>query len=152
MQGSAKELNRRALGITPAPEAERLREVFACPELQPRHFRPSLRAAMAAFEQIEHNVGRATALAYCMLSLAGQRKEERSSATETAWTRWFGRLVSAPAVSQALDAKVPESPHGLFRGPCSRCSVCGARTAMADEAEPGLYRVPAHAGHRQLPR
>ena len=109
-----EELNRRALGINASAEAERLREVFACPELQPRHFARSAPAAMAAFEQIEHNVGRATALTYCMLSLAGQRKQDEIVGYGDRLDKVFGRLVSAPAVSQALDAKVPESPHGLF--------------------------------------
>ncbi|HTW90224.1 MAG TPA: tetratricopeptide repeat protein [bacterium] len=107
-------LNRRALGILPGHEAERLREVFACAELQPRHFARSAPTTMAVFEQIEHNVGRATALAYCMLTLAGQHKEEEIVTYGKRLDNVFERVVAAPAVSKALEARVPESPHGLF--------------------------------------
>ena len=109
-----EELNRRALGILPSPEAERLREVFACFELQPRHFARSANATVEAFEQIEPELGRATALTYCMLSLAGLRQEEELVRYGERLDKVFSRLVSAPAVLQALEAPVPAAAGDQF--------------------------------------
>jgi len=101
-----EDLTRRALGIVPSAEADRLREVFACAELQPRHFAGSATATLAALEQIERELGQATALTYCMLSLAGQRQEEEIVRYGQRLDKVFDRLVSAPAVIQALDFSV----------------------------------------------
>jgi len=104
------ELTRRALGILPSAEADRLREVFACPELQPRHFVRSTTAMIAACEQIERDCGPATALTYCMLSLAGMRQEEEIIRYGERLDRVFGQLTSAPPVHRALEEVVPDNP------------------------------------------
>jgi tetratricopeptide (TPR) repeat protein len=105
-----EELTRRALGILPSAETERLREVFACPELQPRRFARSAATTIAAFEQIELDCGRATALTYCMISLAGLRQEEEITRYGERLDRLFDRLVSAPTVRRALEEAVPKDP------------------------------------------
>jgi tetratricopeptide (TPR) repeat protein len=109
-----EELTQRALGILPGTEADRLREVFACPELQPRHFARSTAAMMVAFEQIERDFGRATALTYCMLSIAGLRQEEEITRYGDRLDRVFDRLISAPPVIQALEEEIPDDPTGEF--------------------------------------
>lgn len=102
------ELTRRALGILPSAEADRLREVYACPELQPRRFANSTTAMIAAFEQIERDCGPATALTYCMLSLAGLRQEEEIVRYGERLDRVFDQLISAPPVVRALEAVIPD--------------------------------------------
>jgi tetratricopeptide (TPR) repeat protein len=109
-----EELTQRALGILPGSEADRLREVFACPELQPRHFTRSSAAMMAAVEQIERELGRGTALTYCMLSLAGLRQEEEITRYGDRLDRVFDRLISGPSVIQALEDKLPDDAAGRF--------------------------------------
>ena len=109
-----EELTRRALGILPGTEADRIREVFACPELQPRHFARSSAAMMAAFEQVERDFARATALTYCLLSLAGLRQEEELTRYGDRLDRVFDRLVSAPPVLQALEQSIPDDPVRKF--------------------------------------
>jgi tetratricopeptide (TPR) repeat protein len=110
-----EELTRRALGILPSAEADRLREVFACPELQPRHFARSATATMAAFEQVERECGRATALTYCMLSLAGMRQEEEITRYGERLDRVFDRIISAPPVLRALEQVIPDELDEKFR-------------------------------------
>ena len=109
-----EELTQRALGVLPSSEADRLREVYACPELQPRHFARSSEAMMAAFEQIERDLGRGTALTYCMLSLAGLRQEEEITRYGDRLDRVFDRLVSAPPVIQALEEVIPDDRDEKF--------------------------------------
>jgi tetratricopeptide (TPR) repeat protein len=109
-----EELTRRALGILPTAEGDRMREVFACAELQPRRFAHSATNTVAAFEQIERNLGRATALTYCMLSLAGQRQEEELVRYGERLEQLFTQIVSAPAVKQALEADVPRDEPVKF--------------------------------------
>jgi len=109
-----EELTRRALGILPSAEAERLREVFACAELQPRHFGRSASKTVDVFGQVERNLGRATALTYCMLGLAGQHQEEEITRYGERLELIFTQVVSAPAVRQALEAEVPQDAAGKF--------------------------------------
>jgi tetratricopeptide (TPR) repeat protein len=105
-----EELTRRALGVLPSAEADRLREVYACPELQPRRFANSTTAMIAAFEQIERECGPATAMTYCMLSLAGQRQEEEIARYGERLDHVFDRLISAPPVRRALEEVTPDDP------------------------------------------
>ncbi|MBM3331178.1 tetratricopeptide repeat protein [candidate division WOR-3 bacterium] len=109
-----EELTRRALGILPTAEADRMREIFACAELQPRRFAHSAPNTVAAFEQIERNCGRATALTYCMLSLAGQRQEEEIVRYGERLEQVFNQVVSAPAVKKALETEIPRDEPGKF--------------------------------------
>jgi tetratricopeptide (TPR) repeat protein len=109
-----EELTIRALGILPSAEAERMREVFACRGLQPRFFAHSSVATLAAYEQIEHELGRGTALTYCMLTVAGQSKEDEIAGYGARLDQVFDRLVSAPAVARALDASAPGDGLGPF--------------------------------------
>jgi len=109
-----EELTRRALGILPSSEADRLEEVYACAELQPRHFARSSVAMMAAFEQVERELGRPTALTYCMLSLAGLRQEEELTRYGDRLDRIFDRLTSAPAVIRALGEDIPDDSAEKF--------------------------------------
>ena len=112
-----EDATRRALGIVPNTEAGRLREVLACAEVQPRHFIRSATAAVAVFEQVERNLGRATAITYCMLVLAGQHKEEDIIRYGERLDQVFGSVVSMPAVRQALEARTPTEAPGRFDVP-----------------------------------
>lgn len=98
-----EELTRRALGILPTDEADRLREVFACSELEPRRFARSAESTLTAFSRIENCLGPGTALAYCMLVIAGLRKEEELVQYGERLDEVFTRVVSAPRVVQALE-------------------------------------------------
>jgi tetratricopeptide (TPR) repeat protein len=109
-----EELTQRALGILPTTEAGRFREVIACPELRPRVIARSAVGLLSALEQIERECGRATAVAYGMLTLAGLRHEEEFEKYGTRLDRVFLRLVSAPPVIQALDQPMPEDPDQRF--------------------------------------
>jgi tetratricopeptide (TPR) repeat protein len=112
-----EDATRRALGIMPNAEADRLREVIACPEIQPRHFIRSAPATVSVFEQVERNLGRATAIAYCMLVLAGKHTEEELLRYGERLDRVFSTVVSAPAVRLALEAEVPVEAPGKFDVP-----------------------------------
>jgi tetratricopeptide (TPR) repeat protein len=108
---------RRALGIIPNSEADRLREVLTCAEILPRHFIRSGPAAVSVFEQVERNLGRATAITYCMLVLAGQHEEEELLRYAERLDQVFSAVVSAPAVQRALETPVPVEAPGKFDVP-----------------------------------
>jgi tetratricopeptide (TPR) repeat protein len=112
-----EDATRRALGILPSAESDRLREVLACPEIQPRHFIRSAPETVSVFERVERNLGRATAITYCMLVLAGQHQEEEILRYGERLDQVFATVVSAPAVRRALEAEVPVEAPGKFDVP-----------------------------------
>jgi tetratricopeptide (TPR) repeat protein len=112
-----EDATRRALGIIPNAEADRLRTVLACTELQPRHFIRSAPGTVPVFEQVERNLGRATAITYCMLVLSGQHQEELIIRYGERLDRVFTSVVSAPTVRRALEAPVPPEAPGKFDVP-----------------------------------
>ena len=112
-----EDATRRALGIIPSAEADRLRTVLACAEIQPRHFIRSAPATVSVFEQVQRNLGRATAITYCMLVLAGQHQEEEIIRYAERLDQVFSTVVSAPAVRRALEAEVPVEAPGKFDVP-----------------------------------
>ena len=112
-----EDATRRALGILPNAEADRLRTVLACAEIQPRHFIRSAPETVSVFERIERNLGRATAITYCMLVLAGQHQEEEIIRYAERLDQVFATVVSAPAVRRALEAEVPVEAPGKFDVP-----------------------------------
>lgn len=112
-----EDATRRALGLMPNAEADRLRTVLACAEIQPRHFIRSAPATVSVFEQVERNLGRATAVTYCMLALAGQHQEDEIIRYGERLDQVFSTVVSAPAVRRALEAEVPVEAPGKFNVP-----------------------------------
>ncbi len=112
-----EDATRRALGILPNEEVARLRILLACAEILPRHFIRSAPATVSVFEQVERNLGRATAITYCMLVLAGQHQEEEITRYAERLDQVFSTIVSAPAVRRALEAPVPVEAPGKFDVP-----------------------------------
>jgi tetratricopeptide (TPR) repeat protein len=67
-----------------------------------------------AMEQIQHEFGPATALAYAMFTLAGLRQEEELVKHADKLDRLVSRITSAPPVIQALNQRTPAEPSELF--------------------------------------
>lgn len=66
-------ITERALGILPTSEGERLLEVAACPELEPSFLTSNPSRLLAGLEEVEQELGMATALCYGFLLMAGVR-------------------------------------------------------------------------------
>lgn len=104
----------RALGILPTTEADRLAEVLACSELQPRRICRTAETTLAAVEQIEAEFGPATSLLYGMLVLAGVRDEPAMLREAARFDTLFERIVAAPAVISALNQSLPGDETARF--------------------------------------
>jgi tetratricopeptide (TPR) repeat protein len=106
-QQQREELGQRALGILPDSEAARYHELFSCPPLLPRRICRSARELVAGVGAIEEEMGRATAIGFGMLTLAGLRHEHELVKYGERIDRLFARVVAAPDVIQALNVEVP---------------------------------------------
>ncbi|MEO0073095.1 MAG: tetratricopeptide repeat protein [candidate division WOR-3 bacterium] len=97
-----KTLTERALGILPTSEGERLLEIAACQELDPRYLTSNPSRLLNGLEEIELEFGSATALCYGFLLMAGVRSSSDLHKYGTRVEELLQRLMRRPGVHSAL--------------------------------------------------
>lgn len=97
-------LTRRALGLLPQRERDRLDEFTSCPELRPGSATRSAEALKTTFSAVAEAAGPATALTCCLLLIASARSREQILQVAERIDQLYDRITSDPAVIQALDA------------------------------------------------
>jgi tetratricopeptide (TPR) repeat protein len=126
------EMNRRARGILPETMAGRFAEVLACPDLQPRRVAGSAERLVAAMDEIECELGSATALAFGLLSASGIHQPEvilsYADKLDSIWNRVVGRAPVLAAMSRLTDA-------------CSDEDRFDARFMLLSEARRALWAL-----------
>jgi len=101
-----EKLTRRAIGIQPDTEKERVGEILASPELRPSVFARSTGGLMRTLEAVSSRMNPATALFLGMMVRSGTRASEQLDAYADKLDQLFSRVISAPSVIQALDRAV----------------------------------------------
>lgn len=111
-------LTSRALGCLPTNEGERLLEVVSCPELEPSFLTSNPSRLLTGLQEIEQELGPATALCYGFLLMAGVRSRSDVCKYGNRVEELVKRLLRRPGVRSILTTTgtaKPRSPKPSMR-------------------------------------